>query len=262
MHNLKTHSKITLVVRKKHGRIERFIHLGTGNYNDATAKIYTDMGIITTKKKIGIDATNFFNYLSGYTEKPNYHHLVVSPYDIREEFIRLIDAEIEFHKQHNNGAIYAKMNSLTDKDLIMKLYEASIAGVKVNLIIRGICCLKPGIKGVSENITVVSIVGQFLEHSRIYWFHQNGENKIYLSSADMMTRNMIKRVEILFPIFDTGIKKRIMHIVKLQLSDNSKARVANSDGEYHYKKRTKNSKVIDSQVILAKEVNHVLSDEE
>lgn len=262
MHNLKTHSKITLVVRKKHGRIERFIHLGTGNYNDATAKIYTDMGIITTKKKIGIDATNFFNYLSGYTEKPNYHHLVVSPYDIREEFIRLIDAEIEYHKQHSNGAIYAKMNSLTDKDLIMKLYEASIAGVKVNLIIRGICCLKPGIKGVSENITVVSIVGQFLEHSRIYWFHQNGENKIFLSSADMMTRNMIKRVEILFPIFDTGIKKRIMHIMKLQLSDNSKARVANSDGEYHYKKRSKNSKIIDSQVILAKEVNHVLSDEE
>jgi len=262
MHNLKTHSKITLVVRKKHGRIERFIHLGTGNYNDATAKIYTDMGIITTKKKIGIDATNFFNYLSGYTEKPNYHHLVVSPYDIREEFIRLIDAEIEYHKQHNNGAIYAKMNSLTDKDLIMKLYEASIAGVKVNLIIRGICCLKPGIKGVSENITVVSIVGQFLEHSRIYWFHHNGENKIYLSSADMMTRNMIKRVEILFPIFDTGIKKRIMHIMKLQLNDNSKARVANSDGEYHYKKRTKNSKIIDSQVILAKEVNNVLSDEE
>lgn len=262
MHNLKTHSKITLVVRKRQGRIERFIHLGTGNYNDATAKIYTDMGIITTKKKLGIDATNFFNYLSGYTEKPHYHHLVVSPFDIREEFIRLIDLEIEYHKKHGNGRIYAKMNSLTDKDLIMKMYEASIAGVQVHLIIRGICCLQPGIKGVSENITVISIVGRFLEHSRIYWFHHNGENKIYLSSADMMTRNMIKRVEILFPIFDTGIKKRIMHVVKLQLQDNSKARVLEADGQYRYKKVDEKTEIIDSQLIQERDANKVLSDEE
>ena len=176
-----------------------FVHLGTGNYNDQTAKTYTDHGYITTKRKFGIDATNFFNYLSGYTEKPEYHHLVVAPDDIRGEFIKLIDQEIEFHKKNNNGHIIAKMNSLTDKKLIMKLYEASSEGVKIELIIRGICCLKPGIKEVSENIRVISIVGRLLEHSRIYYFHHNGEEKIYLSSADMMTRNMEKRVEILFP---------------------------------------------------------------
>ncbi|GEK32725.1 RNA degradosome polyphosphate kinase [Kurthia sibirica] len=262
MHNLKTHSKITLVVRKRNGRIERFVHLGTGNYNDATAKIYTDMGIITTKKKIGIDATNFFNYLSGYTQKPNYHHLVVSPFDIREEFIMLIDAEIEHHKRNGNGAIYAKMNSLTDKDLIMKLFEASIAGVKIKLIIRGICCLRPGVEGISDNIEVISIVGRFLEHSRIYCFHHNGENKIFLSSADMMTRNMIKRVEILFPILDTTIKKRIMSIIKLELADNVKARVSDAEGSYHYKEVAEGEKRISSQDILAKEANRVLHDEE
>ena len=200
MNNLKTHSKITLVVSRRNGKIERFVHLGTGNYNDATAKIYTDMGIITSDKEFGIDATNFFNYLSGYTEKPTFNHLVVAPFDIRDEFIRLMDEEISCHKKYGNGFIRAKMNSLTDKDLMMKLYEASIAGVKVELIIRGICCIRPGIPGISENITVTSIVGRFLEHSRIYWFHHNGENKVYLSSADMMTRNMIKRVEILFPV--------------------------------------------------------------
>lgn len=262
MHNLKTHSKITLVVRKRHGRIERFIHLGTGNYNDATAKIYTDMGIITTKKKIGIDATNFFNYLSGYTEKPKYHHLVVSPFDIRDELIRLIDVEIEYHKLHGNGQINAKMNALTDKDLIMKFFEASIAGVKINLVIRGICCLRPGIKGVSENITVTSIVGRFLEHSRIYWFNHNGENKVYLSSADLMTRNMVRRVEILFPIFDAAVKKRIMNILTMQIEDNSKARVLDSDGNYHYKTVDKDTVIIDSQAILAKEAHKNHHDDE
>lgn len=261
MHNLKTHSKITLVIRKRHGRIERFIHLGTGNYNDATAKIYTDMGIITTKKKLGIDATNFFNYLSGYTEKPKYHHLVVSPFDIRDELIRLIDLEIEYHKRHNNGEINAKMNALTDKDLIMKFFEASMAGVKVNLVIRGICCLRPGIKGVSENITVTSIVGRFLEHSRIYWFNHNGENKLFLSSADLMTRNMVRRVEILFPIFDVGIKKRIMNILKMQIDDNSKARVLDANGNYNYKKVAKNGKIIDSQAYLAKNAHKLYIEE-
>ena len=261
MHNLKTHSKITLVVRKRQGRIERFVHLGTGNYNDATAKIYTDMGIITTNKKIGVDATNFFNYLSGYTNKPDFGHLVVSPYDIRDAFLRLIDEEIAFHKQFGNGAIKAKMNSLTDKALIMKLYEASIAGVHVDLIIRGICCLRPGIPGISEHITVTSIVGRFLEHSRIYWFHRNGENKLYLSSADMMTRNMIKRVEILFPIFDTTIKQRIMDAVNTELEDNVKARVQDANGVYHYKEQ-RGQKAVDSQNVFLKQAYRVLNDEE
>ncbi len=262
MHNVKTHSKITLVVRKRQGRIERFVHLGTGNYNDATAKVYTDMGIITTNKKIGIDATNFFNYLSGYTKKPNFNHLVVSPYDIRNEFIKLIDEEIICHKKYGNGHIYAKMNSITDKELIMKMYEASIAGVKIDLIIRGICCLRPGISGISENITVTSIVGRFLEHSRVYWFNHNGENKVYLSSADMMTRNMVKRVEILFPIFDTNIKKRIMKIVVTQTCDNVKARIQGSDGVYHYKEKEESAPSINSQEIFLKEAFPGFTDEE
>ena len=252
MNNLKTHSKITLVVSRRQGKIERFVHLGTGNYNDATAKIYTDMGIITSNKEFGVDATNFFNYLSGYTEKPEFHHLVVAPFDIRDEFIRLIDEEIECHRKYGNGFIKAKMNSLTDKVLMMKLYEASIAGVKIELIIRGICCIRPGVPGISENITVTSIVGRFLEHSRIYWFHHNGENKIFLSSADMMTRNMIKRVEILFPLYSLDIKKRVMHILNLQLLDNQKARIQDSNGKYHYKEDHNSDQKIDSQKIFLK----------
>ena len=262
MHNLKTHSKITLVVRRKNGKIERFVHLGTGNYNDATAKTYTDMGIITTNKEFGIDATNFFNYLSGYTEKPRFHHIVVSPYDIRDKFIEMIDQEIEFHKKYGNGFIRAKMNALTDKDLIMKLYEASINGVKIELLIRGICCLRPGIPGISENITVTSIVGRFLEHSRIYWFHHNGENKIYLSSADMMTRNMVRRVEILFPIYSAEIKQRIMHIFSTQLADNVKARVQDSTGKYRYKERKEGESVINSQELFILEATSTVMMEE
>ncbi|MFF5993124.1 RNA degradosome polyphosphate kinase [Lysinibacillus sp. KU-BSD001] len=253
MNNLKTHSKITLVVRRRHGKIERFVHLGTGNYNDATAKIYTDMAIITSNKEFGIDATNFFNYLSGYTEKPEFHHLVVAPFDIRDEFIQLIDEEIDCHKRYGNGFIRAKMNSLTDKDLMMKLYEASIAGVKIELIIRGICCIRPGVQGISENITVTSIVGRFLEHSRIFWFHHNGENKVFLSSADMMTRNMIKRVEILFPVYSLDIKNRIIKIMQLQLEDNQKARIQDANGKYHYKEDHNGNKKINSQEIFLRE---------
>ncbi len=262
MHNLKTHSKITLVVRTQNDRIERFVHLGTGNYNDQTAKIYTDMGIITTRKKFGIDATNFFNYLSGYTEKPVFHHLVVAPYDIRDEFMKLIDQEIVLHKEHGNGYIRAKMNSLTDKDLIIKMYEASIAGVKIDLIIRGICCLRPQIKGISEHIRVISIVGRFLEHSRIYWFHQNGENLVFLSSADMMTRNMIKRVEILFPIVDPFIKERIMNVILLQMQDTAKSREQDEHGEYHYRFPNKHEEIINSQEELLKLLYRVSKDEE
>lgn len=262
MNNLKTHSKITLVVSRRNGKIERFVHLGTGNYNDATAKIYTDMGIITTDKEFGIDATNFFNYLSGYTEKPTFNHLVVAPFDIRDEFIKLMDEEIACHKKYGNGFIRAKMNSLTDKDLMMKLYEASIAGVKVELIIRGICCLRPGVPGISENITVTSIVGRFLEHSRIYWFHHNGENKVYLSSADMMTRNMIKRVEILFPVYASEAKARIIDIMNKQLEDTAKARIQDSNGKYHYKEFDRSEDPINSQEIFLKESLKPTLDEE
>lgn len=250
MTHLKTHSKITLVVRRKKDKIERFVHLGTGNYNDATARIYTDLGLITSNEQIGLDATNFFNYLSGYTEKPRYHHLIVSPFDIRDEFMQLIDQEISFHQQFGDGQIIAKMNSLTDKKIIMKLYEASIAGVKIDLIVRGICCLRPGIKDISEHINVRSIVGTFLEHTRIYYFHHHGEQKVFLSSADMMTRNMDNRVEILFPILKMHLKERIYTSLHLLLKDNVKAREQDSSGEYHYVERKADEKEINSQLMF------------
>lgn len=241
MTHLKTHSKITLVVKKEGDEVVPYVHLGTGNYNDKTAKIYTDMGIITTNKEIGQDAMNFFNYLSGYSEKPTYKKLHVAPFEIRDEFVEHIDQEIACHKEHGNGLIIAKMNSLTDKTVIKKLYEASQAGVKVKLIIRGICCLRPGIAGISENIRVISIVGRFLEHSRIYYFFHNGEEKMYLSSADMMTRNMIKRVEILFPILDPKIINELKEILDLQLNDNQKAREQDAKGVYHYVRNDKDA---------------------
>ncbi|HZG73326.1 MAG TPA: polyphosphate kinase 1, partial [Chondromyces sp.] len=250
MTNLKIHSKITLIARRQKGKIERIVHLGTGNYNDATARIYTDMGLITSNEQIGIDATNFFNYLSGYMEKPDYGHLIVSPFDIRDKFIELIEQEMSYEKKSGNGYIIAKMNSLTDKKLIMKLYEASNAGVKVDLIVRGVCCLRPRIKDVSENIRVRSIVGTFLEHTRIYYFHHNGEQKVFLSSADLMTRNMENRVEILFPILDNRIKRRIHQSVEIMLADNMKAREQDASGRYHYVERKDGEIEINSQQLL------------
>ncbi|OEH94219.1 RNA degradosome polyphosphate kinase [Bacillus solimangrovi] len=262
MNYLKTHSKITLVVRKKEGKIERFVHLGTGNYNDVTADFYTDMGIITSRTQFGEDATNFFNYLSGYMEKPAFHHLSVAPFDIRTDFIELINKEIQFHNQYGNGRIILKMNSLTDKSLIMKLYDASRAGVKIDLIVRGICCLRTGIKGISDNITVRSIVGRFLEHSRIYYFYHNGQEKYFLSSADMMTRNMIKRVEILFPIYSDEIKNSIKKILQISLEDNVKARVQTENGVYQYVQRKSGEKQVNSQMLLYDMAYMVGEDEE
>ena len=239
MTHLKTHSKITMVVKKHHDKIVRYVHLATGNYNDKTARLYTDMAIFTANKEIGEDATNFFNYLSGYSDQPEYNHLHVSPFEIRDSFIEYIDDEIASHKQFGNGHILAKMNSLTDKRVIMKLYEASQAGVRVDLIIRGICCLKPQVPGVSENIHVRSIVGRFLEHSRIYYFHHNGDENLFLSSADMMTRNMIKRVEIEFPILDQAIKKEILALMDVYLADNTKARELHPNGTYRHVRNDK-----------------------
>lgn len=247
---LKTHSKISLIVRRRNNKIERFVHLGTGNYNDATARIYTDLGLITTNEEIGEDATNFFNHLSGYMKKPKYNHLIVSPLDIRKKFIELMEKEMEHHKKHGNGHIIVKMNSLSDKALIMKMYEASRAGVKIDLVVRGICCLRPGIPGISENITVRSIVGRFLEHTRIFYFHNNGDEKVYLSSADMMTRNMDRRVEILFPILKPHLRDRIIGWLDLIWSDNVKAREQAADGTYHYVPRKAGEPVINSQEVL------------
>lgn len=251
MTHLKTHSKISLVVKRINNTLTSFVHLGTGNYNDKTANIYTDMGLITTDKEIAEDAIKFFNYLSGYSVKPIYNKLIVAPFDIRDVFLERIECEIRAHRQHGNGHIIMKMNSLTDKDIILQLFKASCAGVKVQLIIRGICCLKPGVPGISENIEVVSIIGRFLEHSRIYYFHNNGDEKIYLSSADAMTRNMIKRVEILFPIENKSIAKRLLDYLQLQLSDNQKGRYQDQYGNYHYINNS--ASPLNSQAYLMKE---------
>ncbi|API87996.1 RNA degradosome polyphosphate kinase [Marinilactibacillus sp. 15R] len=244
--NLKTHSKATLIVKKDHRGFKRYAHLGTGNYNEQTARLYTDMGIITTNEKLTQDVADFFNYLSGYSKQPIYNYLHVSPFEMRDSFIDNIEKEITLHKHYGNGHIIAKMNSLTDKKMIIKLFKASQAGVKVDLIIRGICCLIPGIPGVSENIKVHSIVGRFLEHSRVYYFYQNGNKELYLSSADMMTRNMIKRVELAFPIIEEKWKKYVINILKLYMYDNTKAWILGADGRYT-KAVPNNTKPISSQ---------------
>ena len=229
---LKTHSKITLVVRKEEDGIRRYVHLGTGNYNDSTAKIYTDMGLLTCQKSIGADATAVFNMLSGYSEPAVWNKLAIAPIWLRDRFISLIKRETEFAKQGKKAFIKAKMNSLCDQGIIAALYEASAAGVKTDLVVRGICCLKIDLKGISENITVRSIVGNFLEHSRIFYFHNNGFEEVFMGSADWMPRNLDKRVEILFPVEDEELKQEVIHILDIQLTDNTKARIMQPDGSY------------------------------
>ncbi|MDE6616657.1 MAG: polyphosphate kinase 1, partial [Lachnospiraceae bacterium] len=229
---LKTHSKITLVVRKEEDGIRRYVHLGTGNYNDSTAKIYTDMGLLTCQKSIGADATAVFNMLSGYSEPAVWNKLAIAPIWLRDRFISLIKRETEFAKQGKKAFIKAKMNSLCDQGIIAALYEASAAGVKTDLVVRGICCLKTDLKGISENITVRSIIGNFLEHSRIFYFHNNGFEEVFMGSADWMPRNLDKRVEILFPVEDEELKQEVIHILDIQLTDNTKARIMQPDGSY------------------------------
>ncbi len=228
---LKTHSKITLVVRREEDGIKRYVHLGTGNYNDSTAKLYTDMGLLTCSPLIGEDATAVFNMLSGYSEPLTWNKLSVAPLWLRDSFLFLINRERDNALAGKKAHIIAKMNSLCDKKVIKALYEASAAGVKIELIIRGICCLKPGIPGVSENITVRSIVGRFLEHARIFYFCNSGNSEIYMGSADWMPRNLDKRVEILFPVEDEKLKARVLDILEVQLKDNRGAHELR-DGRY------------------------------
>lgn len=229
---LKTHSKITLVVRREEDGIRRYVHLGTGNYNDSTAKLYTDCGLMTCNPLIGEDATAVFNMLSGYSEPPAWNKLAVAPLWLRKQFLRLIRRETAFAKAGREARIIAKMNSLCDKEIIASLYEASCAGVTIELIIRGICCLKAGIPGLSERITVHSIVGNFLEHSRIFYFENGGDSQIYMGSADWMPRNLDKRVEIVFPVENEKLKEEVFHILEVELEDNVKAHILQPDGTY------------------------------
>lgn len=229
---LKTHSKITLVVRKEEDEIRRYVHLGTGNYNDSTAKLYTDMGMFTSKTRYGEDATAVFNMLSGYSEPLVWNKLSLAPLWLRGKFLSLIEREKEHAKNGRPARIIAKMNSLCDPGIIEALYDASEAGVEIDLIVRGICCLRAGIKGLSEHIRVRSIVGTFLEHSRIFYFENNGNAEYYMGSADWMPRNLDKRVEILFPVEDPILQEEIYHILHIQLSDTKKAHLLMLDGQY------------------------------
>ena len=253
---LKTHSKITLVVRREEDGIRRYVHLGTGNYNDSTAKLYTDLGMFTARESYGEDATAVFNMLSGYSEPPFWKRFVVAPLWMKDIFLRKISKCEEAAKAGSDVRIIAKMNSLSDKDIICALYGASCAGVKIDLIVRGICCLKVGIKGVSENITVRSIVGTFLEHARIFDFRIDNDEEIFLGSADWMNRNLEKRVEIVFPVADEDIIKSIKHYLDVELEDNVKASILLPDNSYEKIKRAGNAKK-NSQAIFIKEANQI-----
>lgn len=229
---LKTHAKIILIVRKEDNGIKRYLHLGTGNYNDSTAKLYTDLGLMTANDEFGSDASAFFNLLSGYSEPPVWNKLVMAPLGLREKIYALIDNEIAMVRAGREGHIIAKMNSLIDQPVIQKLYEASAAGVHIDLIVRGICGLRTGIEGISDNITVRSIVGRQLEHSRIFWFANGGEEQLYLSSADWMPRNLNDRVELFFPIETEEHIHRIKALLDLYLRDNVGAHMMQSNGTY------------------------------
>ncbi len=229
---LKTHCKITLVVRREEEGIRRYVHLGTGNYNDSTAKLYTDCGILTCNEAIGEDATAVFNMLSGYSEPISWNHLALAPLWLKDKFLFLIQREKENALQNRPARIVAKMNSLCDPDVIKALYEAAAAGVKIELIVRGICCLRTGVEGTKDNISVRSIVGNFLEHARIFYFENGGNAELYMGSADWMPRNLERRVEILFPVLNPELKEKVWHILDVQLRDTVKAQLLKPDGTY------------------------------
>lgn len=229
---LKTHSKCTLVIRREMDGIRRYVHVATGNYNASTAKLYTDLGIFTCNDRFGSDASAFFNLLSGYSDPPIWDSFIVAPINLRQRCMELIDREIHYAQQGELAHMVAKMNSLLDKEIIAKLYEASRAGVKIELIVRGICVLIPGIPGISDNITVRSLVGRFLEHSRVFWFANGGREELYISSADWMPRNLNDRVELMIPVKDAELCQRLKRMVSLELADNQKAHIMQSDGTW------------------------------
>ncbi len=248
---LKTHSKITLVVRKEEGRLRRYLHLATGNYNAVTAGIYTDLGLFTCDPDMGADATELFNTLTGYSTQTYYRSLIVAPRGMRERVEDLIDREVEHQLAGRGGHLVFKMNALVDDRLIRRLYRASQAGVQIDLIVRGICCLRPGLPGISENIRVISIVGRFLEHSRIYYFENGGDPEVYLGSADLMPRNLDRRVEVIFPVKDAAIRAYIRRaILEVELRNNTTARELHPHGAYTRRSPAPGELPIDSQAWL------------
>lgn len=230
---LKTHAKMCLVVRRDEDGLRRYVHLGTGNYNPATSRIYTDLSFFTCHPAVGADVSDLFNALTGYSRKDSYSKLLVAPRMMREQLLQRIHREIERQQTNKDGYIAFKMNALADKACIRALYRASQAGVIINLQIRGVCGLRPGVPGVSDNITVTSIVGRFLEHARIYYFRNGGQDEVFLGSADLMPRNLDRRVEVLFPVESTRLREMVVHdLLEIYLKDNLKTRRLRQDGDY------------------------------
>ncbi len=229
---LKTHCKIAMVVRKESDKLQTYLHLSTGNYNHSTARLYTDLGLFTANEQFGTDAIHLFNYLTGYSHHKDWNHFIVAPINLRQRIIELIDRETELHTPENPGMIWAKMNSIAHGEVSKALYRASQKGVKINILCRGICCIKPGLEGISENIEVRSILGRFLEHSRLFLFQNGGNKEIYLSSADWMSRNLHNRVELMFPVYDKSIQKMLIEFFNIYWKDNKKSWLLNSDGSY------------------------------
>ena len=245
---LKTHSKIALVVRKEGDGVRRYVHLATGNYNGLTAQVYTDLGVFTCDEDIGADATDLFNYLTGYSAKSDYHKLLVAPINLRARLERLIRREIEHQRQGRRGHLIFKVNAIVDRPMIKLLYQASQAGVQVDLLVRGLCCLRPGVPGLSETIRVTSIVGRFLEHSRIYYFRNDEQEEVYLGSADLMTRNLDRRVEVLFPVEDERLIRHLRdEVLVTYLADNVKTRWLRADGSYVRRQPAPGEALVNSQ---------------
>jgi polyphosphate kinase len=247
---LKTHSKIVLVVRREKDKICRYVHIGTGNYNPKTARLYTDLGLFSCREELGADLTDVFNFLTGYSLQKNYREILVAPVNMRNRFLELIHREITNVQNGFSGRIVAKMNALVDPEIIATLYTASRAGVQIDLIVRGICCLRPGMKNISDNIRIMSIIGRFLEHSRIFYFHNNGQEEIYIGSADWMRRNLDRRVEVITPIRDQEIAKDLQEILGIMLADNRQAWDLQPDGNYTQRTPKDNSSEANSQTIL------------
>lgn len=253
---LKTHAKVALIVRKEHGTIRRYVHVGTGNYNVSTARAYTDLGLFTSDPDFGADASDLFNYLTGYSQQTGYRRFLVAPLNLREGLLQRIYREITLHQQHGDGHIIFKMNNLVDKEFIEALYRASQTGVKVDLIVRTISCLRPGIPGVSDNIRVLSLVGRFLEHSRVYYFRNGEEPEVYLGSADLMPRNLDHRVEVLFPVRQVDLRERIVRdILRIQQEDTANAWAEQPDGTYVRVQPSPGQKTFDSQEWSVREAN-------
>ncbi|HEY9300533.1 MAG TPA: polyphosphate kinase 1, partial [Phormidium sp.] len=247
---LKTHTKVVLVVRREDHHIRRYVHIGTGNYNPKTAGLYTDLGLLSCREELGADLTDLFNYLTGYSRQRSYRKLLVAPVNLRDRMIALIRRETEHCQNGRSGRIVAKMNALVDPQIIATLYEASRAGVQIDLIIRGICCLRPGIPDISQNIRVISIIGRFLEHSRIFYFQNGGQEEVYIGSADWMSRNLNRRVEAVTPVEDLSLAKDLQEILGIMLADNRQAWELQSDGNYIQRRPPDNDQEQSAQKIL------------